>query len=168
MHICVCLCLCVSNMCVCVCVLYCTVLRSVVSDSATPWTVARQAPLSMGFSRQGYWSGFPFPSPGSLLSAIIPTPPPPGVLSVATGWRPCSRNGTSVSRLLELFSESAALGHAHYLHCECHPCCGKEHGLALKETGRGGTMARPPIGCVTAEKLSDLAEPPVSNFVKRA
>ena len=30
----------------------------------TPWTVARQAPLSMGFSRQEYWSGLPFPSPG--------------------------------------------------------------------------------------------------------
>ena len=34
--------------------------------SVTPWTVARQASLSMGFSRQGYWSGFPFPSPGDL------------------------------------------------------------------------------------------------------
>ena len=33
---------------------------------ATPWTVACQAPLSMGFSRQAYWSGFPFPSPGDL------------------------------------------------------------------------------------------------------
>ena len=32
----------------------------------TPWTVARQAPLSMGFSRQEYWSGLPFPSPGDL------------------------------------------------------------------------------------------------------
>ena len=31
-----------------------------------PWTAARQAPLSMGFSRQGYWSGLPFPSPGDL------------------------------------------------------------------------------------------------------
>ena len=30
----------------------------------TPWTIARQAPLSMGFSRQEYWSGLPFPSPG--------------------------------------------------------------------------------------------------------
>ena len=29
----------------------------------TPWTVAHQAPLSMGFSRQEYWSGLPFPSP---------------------------------------------------------------------------------------------------------
>ena len=33
---------------------------------ATPWTVAHQAPLSMGFSRQEYWSGLPFPSPGAL------------------------------------------------------------------------------------------------------
>ena len=31
---------------------------------ATPWTVAHQAPLSMGCSRQEYWSGLPFPSPG--------------------------------------------------------------------------------------------------------
>ena len=36
------------------------------SDSANPWTVAYQAPLSMGFSRQEYWSGLPFPSPGDL------------------------------------------------------------------------------------------------------
>ena len=33
---------------------------------ATPWTVAHQAPQSMGFSRQEYWSGLPFPSPGDL------------------------------------------------------------------------------------------------------
>ena len=32
----------------------------------TPWTVAHQAPLSMSFSRQGYWSGLPFPSPWDL------------------------------------------------------------------------------------------------------
>ena len=30
----------------------------------TPWTVAHQAPLSMSFSKQGYWRGLPFPSPG--------------------------------------------------------------------------------------------------------
>ena len=40
---------------------------SVVSNSfATPWTVARQAPLSMEFPRQEYWSGLPFPPPGDL------------------------------------------------------------------------------------------------------
>ena len=33
---------------------------------ATPWTVAYQAPLSIGFSRQESWSGLPFPSPGDL------------------------------------------------------------------------------------------------------
>ena len=33
---------------------------------ATPWAVARQVPLSMEFSRQEYWSGLPFPTPGDL------------------------------------------------------------------------------------------------------
>ena len=37
----------------------------------TPWTVAHQAPLSMGFSRQEYWSGLPFPSPGDILDPGI-------------------------------------------------------------------------------------------------
>ena len=49
-------------------------LRSVSSSTTlsrvqlfvTPWTVACQAPLSMGFSRQEYWSGLPFPPPGDL------------------------------------------------------------------------------------------------------
>ena len=45
--------------------------RSVVSDSATPWTTAHQAPLSMGFPRQEYWSELPFPSPGDLLDPVI-------------------------------------------------------------------------------------------------
>ena len=40
---------------------------SVMSDSfVTPWTIACQAPLFMGFSRQEYWSGLPFPSPENL------------------------------------------------------------------------------------------------------
>ena len=38
---------------------------------ATPWTVAYQSPLSMGFFRQEYWSGLPFPSPGDLSSPGI-------------------------------------------------------------------------------------------------
>ena len=41
------------------------------SDSATPWTATRQAPLSMGFFRQEYWSGLPFPSPGDLAGPEI-------------------------------------------------------------------------------------------------
>ena len=56
---------------------------------ANPWTVARQAPLSMGFSRQEYWSGLPCPPPGGLPNpglrtsiscasclSTIPTEPP--------------------------------------------------------------------------------------------
>ena len=39
---------------------------SVKYDSVTPWTVEFLAPLSMGFSRQEYWSGLPCPSPGNL------------------------------------------------------------------------------------------------------
>ena len=37
----------------------------------TPWTVARQAPLFMGFPRQEYWSGLPFPTPGALPDRVI-------------------------------------------------------------------------------------------------
>ena len=54
---------------------FCQISSSKVAKScptfATPWTVACQAPLSMGFSRQECWSGLPFPSPGDL--------PDPGV-----------------------------------------------------------------------------------------
>ena len=58
---------------------------------ATPWIVAYQAPQSMGFSRQEYWRGLPFPSPGDLpdpeikprsptLQADTLTSEPPGKL----------------------------------------------------------------------------------------
>ena len=46
------------------------------SDPVTPWTVAHQASLSMGFSRQEYWSGFPFPPPVDL--------PDPGIECAST------------------------------------------------------------------------------------
>ena len=45
--------------------------RSVVSDSATPWIVACQAPLPMEFFRQEYWSGVPFPTPGDLFNSGV-------------------------------------------------------------------------------------------------
>ena len=41
------------------------------SDSVSPWTVACQAFLSMGFPRQEYWSGLPFPSSGDLPDSAI-------------------------------------------------------------------------------------------------
>ena len=55
----------------------------------TPWTVAHQAPLSMGFSRQEYWSGLPLPSPGDLSDpGIKPTSP---VLQAALTSEPAIR-----------------------------------------------------------------------------
>ena len=71
---------------------------SVVSNySATPWTVAPQAPLSMGFYRQEYWSGLPFPPPGDLpdpgiesaspaLAGEFFTTEPPGKPSAFSVW----------------------------------------------------------------------------------
>ena len=52
--------------CVCVCACVC-VSRSVVSNSATPWAVSCQFPLSMEFSRQEYLSRLPFPSPAGKI-----------------------------------------------------------------------------------------------------
>ena len=51
--------------------------HSAMSDSATPWAVAHQAPLSMGFPRQGYCSGLPFPTPGDLPDPGIEPESPP-------------------------------------------------------------------------------------------
>ena len=45
----------------------------------TPRTVAHRAPLSVGFSRQEYWTGLPFPSPGDL--------PDPGIEPVSPAWQ---------------------------------------------------------------------------------
>ena len=53
------------------------------SDSfANPWTIACQAPLSIGFSRQEYWNGEPFPSPGDLPDPGIQ----PGSPALADGF----------------------------------------------------------------------------------
>ena len=61
------------TICVCCLLLF---IHSVGSDSfATPWTAAHQAPLSMGFPRQEYWSELPFLSPGDL--------PDPGIEPVS-------------------------------------------------------------------------------------
>ena len=52
---------------------------SVAQSFVTPWTVACQTPLSMGFPRQEYWSGLPFLSPGDL--------PDPGVKPGSPAWQ---------------------------------------------------------------------------------
>ena len=93
-----------------------------------PWTVARQAPLSMGFLRQEYWSGLLFPSPGdpsrsgvklgspALQADSLPTEPPGKPLQMwkesesggcsvvsdfVTLWTVCSPPGSSVDGILQ-------------------------------------------------------------------
>ena len=62
--------------------------HTVMSDSAAPWTVARQAPLSMGFFRQEYWSRLPFPTledlpnPGTKPESLVP----PALLAILYHW----------------------------------------------------------------------------------
>ena len=56
---------------------------------ATPLTIARQAPQSMGFSRQEYWSGLPFPCPGDLPDPGIE----PGLLHCRQMLYPLSHQG---------------------------------------------------------------------------
>ena len=61
----------------------CVYSVSCVRLSVTTWTIARQAPLSMGLSRQEYWSGLPFPPPGGLPNpGTEPTSPVAPALQV--------------------------------------------------------------------------------------
>ena len=66
--------------------------HSVMCDSfATPWTVAHQAPLSMGFFRQEYWSGLPRPAPGDLPNPDIESVSPTlagGFFTAGPSWKP--------------------------------------------------------------------------------
>ena len=69
---------------------------------ATLWIVAYRAPLSMGFHRQEYWSGLPFPSPGDL--------PDPGMESTSPAWQedslPLSLQGSLWTVVLEKILEN--------------------------------------------------------------
>ena len=66
--------------------------RSVVSDSlATPWTVAHQAPLSMGFPGQEYWSVFP--TLGDVLDPVIESVSPALFYCYTTMWKLCREEG---------------------------------------------------------------------------
>ena len=100
-----------------------SVRHSLLSDSAIPWTVVRQAPLSMGCSRQEHWSGLPFPPPGD--------PPNPGI-KPTTLKSPALAGGyfttgvtweTHIHNLKEaLFSDSIKMyrQNVHYRHTHIH------------------------------------------------
>ena len=64
-------------------------MRSISQSCLTPWTVAHLTPMSMGFSRQEYWSGLPFPSPGDLPDPGM-EPMSPVASALAGGFFPSS------------------------------------------------------------------------------
>ena len=102
-------------------------LLSHVQLFAAPWTVARQAPLSMGFPRQEYWIGMPFPSPGD--------PPDPGTEPTSPAWQadslPLSHLG-SPWRGIQVFT----------ILCS-HLFCVFENFHIRLPGGRGGEAGRP-------------------------
>ena len=63
----------------------------------TPWTVPYKAPLSVGFSRQEYWSGVPFPSPEDVPDQGIE----PGSPALQADALPSKSPGKSLSNLLQ-------------------------------------------------------------------
>ena len=72
---------------------------------ATPWTVAYQVPTSMGFSRQEYWSGLPFPSPGDLPNPGI-EPRSPALQADALTSEPPGKPNRVITMHQSIFSVS--------------------------------------------------------------
>ena len=72
-------------------------IQSIMSDSfAMPWTAAHQTPLSLGFPRQEYWHGLPFPSPEDLPNPGIE----PGSPALQADSSPTELQGNMLSRFL--------------------------------------------------------------------
>ena len=97
--VCVYVCACV---CVCVRVSVCIQSFSHVRFCVTPWTVARQAPPSMGFPRQEYWSGLPFPPPEDLTA--------PGVKLLSPGLALNHLGGLGMDHIDLLTTDGASQG----------------------------------------------------------
>ena len=89
---------------------------------ATPWTITRQAPLSMEFSRQEYWSGLPFPSPGDLSDAGI-EPGSPALQADSLPSKPPGKPSV-------LWGEQTTF----LMSCPCRRLCAVERSLLGRET----------------------------------
>ena len=83
---------------------------SVVSDSTAPWTVTRQIPLSVGFSRQEYWSGLPCPPPGDLPDPGIKTPSSAAPALQADSFPLCHLGNPDIQDLQLSYSGTLLLG----------------------------------------------------------
>ena len=85
---------------------------------ATPWTVARQVPLSMGFSKQKYWSGLPCPPPGDLPDPKIE--PRSHYISCLGRWVPRDPTKDSLHVRLQQHAESGPIAYSPLPQASCH------------------------------------------------
>ena len=127
---------------------------SVMSDSATPWIVTCQAPLSMEFSRQEYWSGLPFPSPGDLPDPGV-NPGLPHCMYIAGFWsEPPGK--PSVAKNLPVMQETRvwSLGQEDPLEKRkaIHPNIFAWETLWTEEPGGGQSLGLPRVRCDLATK----------------
>ena len=82
------------------------------SDSVTLWTAARQAPLSMGFSRQQYWSGLPclppgdLPNPGVKPGSLMSPTLAGGFFTTSAPWEQLRSSLLHVREVLSVVSDS--------------------------------------------------------------
>ena len=94
------------------CIPYQCQLLSHVQLCVTPWTVARQVPLSMEFSSQEYWSGQPFPTPGDLPdpgikpTCLVAPALADGLFTTAPPEKHPPPNGTNVKSLVNRFNSA--------------------------------------------------------------
>ena len=105
----------------------------------TPWTVAYQAPLSVGFSRQEYWSGLPFSSPGDLPNPGI-KPRSPALQADALPSEPPGKTQASFNFMaaVTICSDFGApkIKVSHCFHCVpsiCHEVMGPDAMILVSE-----------------------------------
>ena len=122
--------------------------HSVVFDSlATPWIVPHQAPLFMAFSRQEYWSGLPFPSPGDLPDPRIEPMSPALAGRIFTTEPPGKPHRLMCTAKIVSKSIEETLPASLQLHQLCHPShCGWAAQLrgAMRIGQKDGKITHPP------------------------
>ena len=146
----------------------CTCCRfSCVRPFVTLWTIACQAPLSMGFSRQEYWSNLPFPTPVDLpdpgieqssnwqVSSLPPVPPErlPRVCVCVCVCESLSRVPSNVA--YQLFCPSDSLGKNTGMYCHA-PLQGSNPGIEILKERRVDSLSSQPQGKPLESPLKHL------------
>ena len=123
----------------------CTQLLSDLRLFVTPWTIALQAPLSMGVSRQEYWRGLPFPPPGDLPDPGIK---PASLVSPASagGFFPTSTSWEALPLLNSFSQVSPSIHHSRptlFRDLPGLPCTPNPQGDPARESRRSNLLLTP-------------------------